>query len=203
MPTIIPGPLLTCKQWATTPQFSCLPLQLRYFTVFPPVDGPFSMLICQKLIHIAKVLMCVCFDISLSFFRTKLYKNTGVNQQVPVERGIFQRGAKGSGPQFLKNCPKQYRITRLHTKRAMSNQKEFIFVNISLSKVSITSNLANICMSLYTGKIPTPPPLEKLSRTLMHRHTSYERFRITRFCQNKSIIARLCSKITAQISLPN
>ena len=36
-----------------------------------------------------------------------------------------------------------------------------------MSKVSITSKLINICTSLYSGKFPTAPPLEKFSRTLM------------------------------------
>ena len=39
----------------------------------------------------------------------------------------------------------------------MSNQKEVVFVNISISKVSITSKLIDICMSLYSGKFPTAP----------------------------------------------
>ena len=68
-------------------------------------------------------------------------------------------GRGAAAPQFLDNYlnranyqklsantrakmkPKQYRITRLHTKRAMSNQNEIVFVNISMSKVSITSKL--------------------------------------------------------------
>ena len=66
-----------------------------------------------------------------------------------------------------KNQPKQYRIKRLHTKRAMPNQKEIVFVNISMSKVSITSKLINICMSLYSGKYPTPPPPDTFPRPLL------------------------------------
>ena len=63
-------------------------------------------------------------------------------------------GRGAAAPKFLKNYvtrakfqnlsantqakmkPKKYRITRFHTKRAMSNQKEIVFVNINMSNVS-------------------------------------------------------------------
>ena len=62
-----------------------------------------------------------------------------------VNRANFQ---KLSANTQAKMKSKQYRFTRLHTKRAMSNQKEIVFVNTSMSKVSITSKLTHICMSL-------------------------------------------------------
>ena len=47
-------------------------------------------------------------------------------------------------------------------KIAMSNQREIVFVNIYMSKISITIKLVNICMSLFSGKFPTTPPFGKL-----------------------------------------
>lgn len=49
-------------------------------------------------------------------------------------------------------------ITRLHTERAISDQKELLCVNISMSNVYITNWLINLGMCLYSGKNATAPP---------------------------------------------